>query len=438
MKIVKKYKENYEIIKYKIGGLTVFRKKKPYSPQEPDRNRLSVNEMFLIKHRNLHPLNISETIDKKAGRRLNVVADTINETYLLGGVGTALILATVFCARENIDLRIITRCTDVSPDSYFKFIKMMNLPQPDKIEFYSDYQRDAFGISNQYLSVTREDTFLATSWWTAQELKNSGINKFYYIIQEVETFFYPQGSLHWRCSQILNDPDIRFIVNSKYLYDYFKEHFPNIVENGVYFVPAFPNEIYRHSDKSRSKHKLFFYSRPYNERNLYELGVLALDEAIRNGFIDTDKWEIYFAGSAVDEFEFSNGYVPKFLGQLNWKEYADFLSDVDVTLCLIYTPHPSYPNLDTLASGGVAVTNVFANKNKSDCSDNFILSPLSVEGLAEGLKQGIQLSLNRKQRGQNYRNQQIPNNWEKTLEKSLEYMKQNLPYCMVGNFNEKE
>ena len=106
-------------------------------------------------------------------------------------------------------------------------------------EYYSDYDRDEDGRKATKLSVSSEDIFFATSWWSAKAIEKTSLRKrFYYIIQEVETFFYPHGVEHLLCSQVMHDPNIDFIVNSHYLWEYFKKSEPNIVEHGVYFEPC--------------------------------------------------------------------------------------------------------------------------------------------------------------------------------------------------------
>ena len=115
--------------------------------------------------------------------------------------------------------------------------------------------------------------------------------------RQVETFFYPHGVEHLLCSQVMHDPNIDFIVNSHYLWEYFKKSEPNIVEHGVYFEPAFSKELYKPVGISlKKKYRLFFYARPNNPRNLFAYGVFLLDMAIRQGIIDTSEWEICCAG----------------------------------------------------------------------------------------------------------------------------------------------
>ncbi|MCL2883882.1 MAG: hypothetical protein FWF49_00160 [Oscillospiraceae bacterium] len=184
-----------------------------------------------------------QTMDKPV-RRLNLVTDSIEPSSLLGGVATALITATLFASRYGCPLRIITRNAPVNPRDYYEILRLNQLEAPPSVTFYSDYDRDKDGKKIFKLDVSSEDIFFATSWWSAEAIRKINLRKrFFYIVQEVETFFYPHGYMHYLCSQIMNADNIDFIINSHYLCDYFQVNHPNIAERGVYFEPAFSRAL---------------------------------------------------------------------------------------------------------------------------------------------------------------------------------------------------
>lgn len=397
------------------------------------RNAAFRNVKNIIKSKNrainIDKLNVKFIDSKNENVRLNFVTDTINTSSLLGGVGTALIIASQFCCRNNYELRIITRSTDVNLDAYYNYMNMCQEKIPQKVTGYTDYLRDEFGKTDNFLEINGNDLFFATSWWSANAIKSSGINKFFYIIQEIESFFYNYSDTHLMCSQILNDKNISFIVNHKLLWDYFDEHYPAITASGIYFNPCFPKVLYSNTaeniQKVKDKRKLFFYAREANSRNLYYTGIKILDKAIQNNIIDTKKWDIYFAGANLRKFAFSNNYSPIFSGQMSWSDYAEFLKNIDVCFSLMYTPHPSYPPLDTAQSGGVTVTNKFLNKQSLDCSKNIILAELNEKEMLKALNEGINLACNISQRIFNYEHSLIPDNWEKELYQTMLFMDNN-------------
>lgn len=352
-------------------------------------------------------------------KRLNLVTDTIESSSLLGGVATALIIATKFAEQFNYELRIITRTTTINPLNYQNIIKLNGLTLPKKVSYYSDCGNEDFK-----LELSPNDVFLATSWWSAAAIKKTSLRtRFFYILQEVETFFYPHGVEHYLCSRIMKDQNIDFIVNSHYLYDYFKVHESNIVENGICFEPAFSRELYQPGDfEKKEKYKLFFYARPNNPRNLYSYGYYLLNLAAKNGVIDSKRWEIYFAGQEIDSVCFDSNIIVHCLGQLSWEEYTVFLRKVDLAVSLMYTPHPSYPPYDVACSGGVVVTNKCFNKVSMPECKNIIVTDLEEDAFMDSLTKGIHLAENMFLRKENFVNSSINRVWDEALQGVLDFM----------------
>lgn len=349
--------------------------------------------------------------------RLNLVTDDISKNSLFGGVATSLILATMLCNRNNWILRIITRWTPCNINDYFKFTQVYGMQPPKKVEAYSDEYGESEAIADR-LPVGSNDIFLATSWWSAKSILESGLNRrIMYIIQEEETFFYPYSDERFWCEEIMHNEQIDFIVNSKLLYDYLKNNeYDTLIKHGMYFEPAFSDALYHPDEKTfeekiTEKRKLFFYGRPKNPRNLYYFGLECLDEALKRGVIDTDLWDIYLAGYDIEKIRFSNGYIPKMNGVMPWNEYADFARTVDLSFSLMYTPHPSYPPFDMLCSGAVVLTNEFKNKKDLQYSKNMILSKLNKEDIVNKMEKAIKLAENISEREENYLHNKINRDW---------------------------
>ena len=371
---------------------------------------------------NVQPIPTVVSPDKVP--RLNLVVDSIEKDHLFGGAATALIVATEFAKKSGMGLRLITREAPAVPQVYLNTLALNNLTPPDNVEYYSDYDRDEDGQKITKLPVSSEDVFFATSWWSAKAIEKTSLRKrFYYILQEVETFFYPHNIERLFCSQVMHDPNIDFIVNSHYLWEYFKKSEPNIVEHGVYFEPAFSKTLYKPVTISFKRRKrLFFYARPNNPRNLFPYGVFLLDMAIRQGIIDTAEWEICCAGQDIPDIVFSDGTRPVHSGLMSWQEYRDFVSEVDLALSLMYTPHPSYPPFDVAVSGGVVVTNKYMNKQNFPGCKNVLMGDLEPNSFMETMRQGVALACDLELRKKNYEEMSIPRNWADVLEETLSKM----------------
>lgn len=366
---------------------------------------------------------IASVVVDEPVRRLNVVTDTIDAGSLLGGVATALLAATEFANRYGYELRIITRNTDVNPLNYENIMRISGIAPAKSISYYSDYERHTKPVDFK-LELTEGDVFFATSWWSAQAIMKTTLRpRFFYIIQEVETFFYNYGDERMLCEQTMRSDNIDFIVNSGYLFHYFQTEFPHIPENGMYFEPAFPKDLYRPgSFAPKRKYRLFFYARPHNPRNLFATGVKMLDEAIRRGILDTSVWTICCVGQDVPEIRFCDGSTTENLGQMKWEDYAKFLADVDLGLCLMYTPHPSYPPYDVACSGGVVLSNTMCNKTSFPQCKNVILGDLESETFLNSFAQAAALAQDMKQRKENFENSTILRDWSAALEETVRNM----------------
>lgn len=379
-------------------------------------NGLTVAHLLNEHFKNIQPIdNIHISSDK---RRINLVTDSISKNSLFGGVATAIIVAVMFAKENKYTLRVITRHSVSDPEDLRQILQINNLDDFTDIEFYSEVN------ASQKLEISSSDVFFATSWWSAAAIKKMTIRKrFFYIIQEVETFFYPHGEEHYLCSRIMEDENIDFIINSNYLNDYFLKNTPNISKNGVFFNPAFSNKLYKiNKFTKKTKYNLFFYARPRNPRNMFYYGIYLLEKAIQMGVLNTDEWDIFCAGQETPMLFFSNGYKAINKGLMDWKQYGEFLGDIDLTLSLMYTPHPSYPPYDAACAGSVVITNECLNKIEFPECKNVIMSDLEEHIFLQKMQEAIKLAKDMKQRKVNFEQSTISHDWYANLRCVMTFM----------------
>jgi SAM-dependent methyltransferase len=352
-------------------------------------------------------------------RHLTLVTDSLGSGSLFGGVGTSMILATMLARRLGASLRVVTRTEQPEPSSFGTVLRAHSIVWDKNVEF-SYAPRDGGGS----IPYREDEIFLTTSWWsTWAALRSLDPRKIVYLLQEDERLFYPSGDERIACSEVLADPRIRFAVNTALLRDYLvDEGFENIRENGVAFEPAFPESIYfRQTRPPDTRKRFFFYARPDNARNLFIRGLEAVTDALAQGVMPPNEWQLHFVGSRVPSVELPGGIKPAIAQNLPWPEYAALIRSVDVGLSLVATPHPSYPPLDVAACGGIAVTNRFGPKHSLDrYSRNIICSELSREGLVDGIAQAVELAADEPRRLENYREQRLLRSWEAALEPMID------------------
>ena len=240
--------------------------------------------------------------------------------------------------------------------------------------------------------------------------------------------FYPYGDDRLRCSEMLSDSDIRFVVNSKMLFDHLVEGIEpltNIRGQGMWFEPAFPAFTAKKLvDRPISgKRQFFFYARPHNLRNLYWRGLEAVAACIEENILSPDEWDFHFVGRDLTNFQLPRGVKPIIAQNLPWPDYVRLVDSIDVGLSLMDTPHPSYPPIDLAASGAVVVTNRHGRKTSlAQYSENILSVEPSIEGLRLGIIDAVELATDQERRKANFARSQINNDWEITFAPVLEQL----------------
>ena len=347
----------------------------------------AIDDLLLRQFPNLSALPVFAT--PNAGvRRLTVITDSINEGSLYGGVGTALILAALAAQRLGAALRLVTRTEPPKPAKVNEVLAVQGVSWSGNIEFLFAPCHGA-GVGRD-VPASPEDLFLTTSWWTTWSTRQSvSPARVAYLLQEDERFFYPHGDEHLRCTETLSDPRQLYIVNSGLLLRHLQEK--RLAPGAVAFEPSFPANVYRPRQpgevKPGGKRGLLFYARPYNARNLYWRGLEALCGAIEEGVLNPAEWDFHFAGHGASDICLPGGARPLRPGPMSWAQYVAFVRHMDLGLCLMYTPHPSYPPLDLAASGAVVVTNSFGIKRSLDTySRNILCADTTITGLVEAIR----------------------------------------------------
>jgi hypothetical protein len=383
------------------------------SPREPKYNLRRWSDIDRNMHPDLNPIGIYNVNGGESYTTL--VTDSIGRNSLFGGVGTALILGTLIANSRNQPLRIITRTEPASAEDYSALLQIYGLKLDNELVLnFNPRTSSALNIPH-----AAGDLFITTSWWTTHScLQRIDPKSVLYLIQEDERSFYPVSDLYLECESIMRHSGIRFAVNSRLLWEHFDAcGFENIINNGTWFEPNFN----RFAKPSRShsttlKRNLFFYARPNNPRNLFRMGINTINKALLDRTINPEEWNIILAGSNIDAFAFDDGTIPQIATGLSWAEYLDLISDIDIGISLMATPHPSYPPLDLASAGAVAITNKYGVKESlDDYSSNIICCNPTEEHLLEGIKKALTLIQSDEQVSANLKTSSLFYSWQECL-----------------------
>jgi Glycosyl transferase family 2 len=376
------------------------------------------------------PLELA--VKEDAPQRVNLLIPTIDLEHFFGGY-----IGKLNLARRLAEIGARVRIVTVDP------VGTLPSTWTDRVESYSglsglfDRVEVEFGRESPGVEVSRSDRFIATTWWTAHvanhAVRTLDAERFLYLIQEYEPFTFPMGTYAALATDSYRFPHTA-LFSSELLRDYFRRHGIGVYadgaaagdsrsasfENAITAIePPRPQEL-----AGRQTRKLLYYARPepHAARNMFELGVLALDQAVAQGAFGRG-WELWGIGT-VDSgrrIELESGGTLNLLPRQNQASYASVLRDHDVGLALMYTPHPSLVPLEMASAGMLTVTNSFENKTAealASISSNLITAEPTLEGIAAALSQAADAvdDFERRVRGSDVR---WSRDWDQTFDDAL-------------------
>jgi glycosyltransferase involved in cell wall biosynthesis len=354
---------------------------------------------FIIKK--IAPLRLRV---RRTVRRVNLVIGIIDFKYVFGGYLTVFHLARRLSDEGfNVRLVIVDEC-DFQPEIWAEQFRAY-----EGLEGFLDNVEVVYAHDRTVpIDISAEDTFVATSWWTAhvahKAVTTLGKSKFVYLSQDYEPIFYPMGPFAALANESYALPHYA-VFSTELLRDYFRrnrlgvfasgnrtgDHDSVAFRNAITAVqPASPQEMAR-----RRTRKLLFYARPESHaaRNLFEIAVLGLCKAVDEGCFDRS-WEFNGIGSlgTTRTLKLTKGRVMELLPRTTLSEYRTILSSHDVGISLMYSPHPSLVPIEMASAGMLTVTNRFLNKTADELhaiSSNFVVCDATIAAVARGLSDAV-------------------------------------------------
>jgi len=334
--------------------------------------------------------------------RINIVIPEINFECFYGG----------YIAKFNLGLMLAQRGRKV---------RLLTVdPCPYQLDHWRERIKDYTGLEDVFdfvevqccddrkkgVPVNPEDTFIATTWWTAYiahaAAQQLGQEKFIYLIQEYEPFTFSMGSYYAMARSSYDFPH-NAIFSTQLLQAYFETQYIGVYAeqdtNADHNAMAFENAIFAYAAneltfQNRTPHRLLFYARPeaHASRNMFEIAYIALCKAIEQD-VFSDQWEFHGIGSNHKNIPLPNERELVMRGIVGLSEYRELLPQYDIGLSLMYTPHPSLLPLEMAAAGMVVVTSECMNKTHSDLhaiSSNLYGAVPTIDGVLAALKRAVE------------------------------------------------
>jgi hypothetical protein len=197
------------------------------------------------------------------------------------------------------------------------------------------------------------DIAFCTIWVSAYLLlRFNKTKRKYYFIQDYEPLFYvasstfalAESTYRFGFRGVVNTPGLLAAVNQRHGIE------------GVSFIPTVNQELYyRDPSRDNSKVRIFFYARPYNPRNAFNLGVLTIKHLLdKYG----DRIEIITAGAPWDEVEYGlKGRITNLNLIKSLDEVAALYRTCHIGFAYMMNKHTTYQMLEYTASGMATVMN---------------------------------------------------------------------------------
>lgn len=126
---------------------------------------------------------------------------------------------------------------------------------------------------------------------------------------------------------------------------------------------------------------------------MFELGALAIVTAWNNGvFQSGHNWSLIGMGIGNVEIHLDKAFKLMQMPRMSLAEYERSITNIDVALSLMASPHPSITPFDIAGIGGIVVTNSFENKDEAyfaEITSNIIVKKPLLEDIVQGIKDAV-------------------------------------------------
>ncbi|MBR3263995.1 glycosyltransferase [Candidatus Saccharibacteria bacterium] len=359
--------------------------------------KVRLGDYRVTEIRDIEPIKAQPVSEKI---RINLLIPSLNPEHVFGGIATAVKFFNQF-SEEQFDKRIV--------------IVDMPLKRRALTEKFANYTvvksdaetAEALQVTEipetKKLTVTKNDVFIATAWWTAysiaplinwqkSEYKLKEARPLVYLIQDFEPGFYNWSSRYAMAEKTyrLGVPTIA-VFNSAELRDFFKRKKYQFMKE-YSFDPILNDKLKQHllNDENVSRKKqIIVYGRPNTPRNAFEIVVDSLRKTFKDRD-DADEWKFISMGEDHADVVIKGKAHLVSVGKLTLDGYAKVMEESYLGISLMVSPHPSYPPLEMSSFGVRVITNQYDNKDLGKFNNNIIsVNGCDPETIANTLKEYI-------------------------------------------------
>lgn len=330
--------------------------------------------------------------------RLNLILPEFSTAAIFAGIRTALEFGVRLADRLGWEMRIVALRGTIDRSSNRAATELI------RRDFGLDFERRLTVLASTSLAgmqVGSDDVWVGTHWETAHALDiatRMGLlepRRIVYLVQDYEPGFMAWSS-GFALARATYHAGFVTVVNSKPLANYLEKAEGIAVDERRVFRPHLDLERLRAAAAARgvsspdSPH-LLFYARPNKPRNLFSIGMSALQLALS----ELGAQGIHPRVSSIGDRHPPPARGPlhgmEILGKVAWADYFERLADSDVMLSLQHSPHPSHPPLDAVVAGGLAVTNELGGERQKLHPRLFAVEP-DPRALATAISDAVRMN----------------------------------------------
>ena len=361
-------------------------------------------------------------VDGSAPRRINVLVPAFDFKSMSAGFFGVFQVAR-FVASCGYRVRLVMFDNFYWNEHEFRQ-KLLGYPGME--ELFDELEFIYIGDRSTPLTISPADSSVATVWYSAYFAQKISLatksQPFLYLIQDYETNFFASSTLSCLAEQTYS-MNYHALFSTETLRDFFVNRGVGVFgiqpPAYIYFNNACASQLPPKQSFMAEKdvNRLAFYSRPVVNRNMFELGALALINAYKQGVFDGN-WEFVGVGMGDVAIKLACDRSLLQMPRMNLRDYTRAISKFDIGLCLMASPHPSLLPFDLAGSGAVVVTNSFASKDQSyfdQLASNVIARKPSVEAIVDGLASAVERLKDRHVRYRNAELMTYPKTWGESL-----------------------
>lgn len=314
--------------------------------------------------------------------RLNLLIPTCDLQLGYAGVSEAIRQFRAIGDKlgSRFDLRIIVTDTPftnmtVPPQDFTAFDSLV---EDSDMALVPGYRRRA-----EPLGLRRNDCFVVSAWWNAKQAfeildeqasiyGNDGFHRIIYLIQDFEPGFYA-WSTRWALAEstyrnpektiaVYNTPLLAEFMTARFQFSMAKVYRPMI--NEKLLIAAKDQVAFRNREKI-----VLLYARPHAERNCLDMIDAIVCSCIEQDPSFWSDWRFLAIGESFQS-NLLRCRAIEVLGRLSLDEYREHLAKAKLGVCIMISPHPSYPPLEMAAGGMRVLTNSHDSKNLAFIHEN--------------------------------------------------------------------